>query len=71
MSFGNTFKNLGIIQEALIIALLITTVFAIFYFNFSLTLKITIAIVSFTITILVSTAGQLFTIQKETTKTQH
>ena len=70
MSFGNSLKSLGTIQEALVLGLMIVTMFAIFYFDFEITLKIGLAVLSFTIVMLISIASQLINIQKEAAKAQ-
>jgi len=70
VSFGNSLKSLGTIQEALVLGLMIVTMFAIFYFDFEITLKIGLAVLSFTIVMLISIASQLINIQKEAAKAQ-
>jgi len=70
VSFGNSLKSLGTVQEALVLGLMIATMFAIFYFDFGLTLKIGLAALSFIIIMLVSIASQLMNIQKEAIKAQ-
>ncbi|XHH08602.1 MAG: hypothetical protein ACFCUE_13685 [Candidatus Bathyarchaeia archaeon] len=70
MSFGNSLKSLGVVQEALVLGLMIVSMFAIFYFDFDLTLKIGIAVLAFVIILLASIASQLLNIQKEAAKAQ-
>ncbi len=68
MSFGNSLKSLGTVQEALVLGLMIVSMFALFYFDFDITLKIGIAVLAFTIILLASIASQLLNIQKEAAK---
>ncbi len=70
LSFGNSLKSLGVVQEALVLGLMIVSMFAIFYFDFDLTLKIGIAVLAFVIILLASIASQLLNIQKEAAKAQ-
>ena len=71
LSFGNSLKGLGFVQEVLTIGLMIVTVAALFYFDFDFKLKIGIVVLAFTIIVLTNIASQLFNIQKETaTKAQ-
>ena len=70
MSFGNALKSLGTVQEALVLGLMMVSMFALFYFDFDLTLKIGIAVLAFTIILLASIASQLLNIQKEAAKAQ-
>lgn len=59
MSFGNALKNLGVVQEALIIGLMIVTIFALFYLDLDLTYKVGIAALSFVIIFLSTLAAQI------------
>jgi hypothetical protein len=68
LSFGSSLKSLGIVQEALILGLMLVTMLALFYFDFDWSLKIGIAILSFSIVMLASIASQLLNIQKEAAK---
>jgi len=70
LSFGNALKSLGTVQEALVIGLMVVSMFAIFYFDIDLTLKIGLAVLAFTIILLASIASQLLNIQKEAAKAQ-
>ncbi|MGD6933427.1 MAG: hypothetical protein ACQCN5_04390 [Candidatus Bathyarchaeia archaeon] len=70
MSFGNSLKSLGAVQEALVLGLMVVSMFALFYFDFDVTLKIAIAVLAFTIILLASIASQLLNIQKEAAKAQ-
>lgn len=66
LSFGNSLKSLGRVQEALVFGLMFVTMVALFYFDFDFTLKIGVAILAFTIIMLISIASQLLSMQKET-----
>jgi hypothetical protein len=70
LSFGNSLKSLGTVQEALVLGLMIVSMFALFYFDIDLTLKIGIAVLAFAIILLASIASQLLNIQKEAAKAQ-
>lgn len=70
MSFGNSLKSLGTVQEALILGLMMVSMVALFYFDLDLTYKIGIAAIAFTIIILTSIASQLLNLQKEAAKAQ-
>ncbi len=59
MSFGNALKNLGVVQEALILGLMIITVFALFYLEIDLTYKLGIAALAFIIILLSTIAAQI------------
>ncbi len=70
MSFGNSLKSLGTVQEALILGLMIVSMFALFYFDIDFTYKIGIAAIAFAIILLTSIASQLLSMQKEAAKAQ-
>jgi len=70
LSFGNSLKSLGTVQEALVLGLMIASMFALFYFDFDLIIKIGIAVLAFTIILLVSIASQLLNLQKQAAKAQ-
>ncbi len=70
LSFGNSLKSLGVVQEALVLGLMVVSMFALFYFDFDITLKIGIAVLAFTIILLASIASQLINMQKEAAKAQ-
>jgi hypothetical protein len=70
VSFGDSLKNLGTVQEALVLGLMVVSMFAILYFDMDLTLKIGIAVLAFTVILLASIASQLLNIQKEAAKAQ-
>ncbi len=63
-------KVFGTIQEALILALMLVSAFAIFYLNIELTYKIAIAIFAFTIIFLATIANAILQQQKEARKQQ-
>ena len=65
MSFGNVLKSFGTVQEALVLGLMIVSVFALFYADIDLTYKIGIAVLVFTIVFLTSLASQLLRQEKE------
>jgi hypothetical protein len=66
MSFGTSQKIFSGIHEALILALMIATVFALFYFNISIIYKIGIAVIVFGIIFLSTLATQILRQEKET-----
>jgi hypothetical protein len=66
MSLGNSLKNLGGVQEILVLALMMVSMFALFYADISLTYKISIAIIAFAIIFLSTLAVQVLRQQKET-----
>jgi len=70
LSFGSSLKGFGRIQEALVLGLMCVIMFAIFYFDFDLPLKIGIAILAFAIIMLINITSQLLNIQKEIAKAQ-
>jgi hypothetical protein len=61
---------LGTIQEALVLGLMMVSMFALLYFDLDLSYKIGIAAIAFTIIILTSIASQLLNLQKEAAKAQ-
>jgi hypothetical protein len=68
VSFGNALKNFGVIQEALVLGLMVVSMFAIFYFDIDVGYKIGIAAIAFAVIILTSIASQLLNLQKEAAK---
>jgi len=64
MSFGP--KIFSGIQEALVLALMLVTVFALFYVNIDLTYKVGIAVIVFVVVFLITLATQMLRIEKET-----
>jgi hypothetical protein len=67
MSFGDSLKSFGTVQEALVIGMVVT-MFALFYVNIDLVYKIGIAALVFIIIVLVSIASQLLSLQKDAAK---
>ncbi|MCL1971351.1 MAG: hypothetical protein FWF66_07870 [Candidatus Bathyarchaeota archaeon] len=70
MSFGNSLKGLGIVQEALVLGVMIVSIFSILYFDFDWKVKIGITAIAIALFMLTSIAGQLLAIQKEVAKSQ-
>jgi uncharacterized membrane protein YqjE len=64
MSFGP--KIFSGIQEALVLALMLVTVFALFYVNIDLTYKVGIAVIVFAVVFLITLATQMLRMEKET-----
>ena len=69
LSFGNI-KVFNGIQEALVLALMLVSVLALFYVDMDITYKIGIAVIVFTIIFLVTLAATLLRQQKEIKQTQ-
>ena len=67
MSFGT--KVFSGVQEVLILALMIATVFALFYVNITLMYKVGIAAIVFSVIFLMTLATQILRQQKETQPT--
>jgi uncharacterized YccA/Bax inhibitor family protein len=67
MSFGT--KVFSGVQEVLILALMIATVFALFYVNIALMYKVGIAAIVFSVIFLMTLATQILRQQKETQPT--
>lgn len=65
MVLGNALKNLGIIQEALVLALMLVSIFALFYIDMGISYKIGIAIIVFTVIFLTTLATTILRQQKE------
>jgi len=63
MSFGP--KVFSGIQEMLVLALMLVSVFALFYVNMDITYKIGIAVIVFTVIFLTTLATQMLRQQKE------
>jgi len=70
LSFGNSLKGFGAVQELLVVVLMIVSMLAVFYFDFNWTLKIGIIALALIIVLLTSIASQLLNIQKEAAKAQ-
>jgi uncharacterized membrane protein YGL010W len=68
LSFGT--KAFSGIQEALVLALMLVTVFTLFYVNLDITYKIGIAAIVFTIIFLATLAATLLRQQKEIRQAQ-
>ena len=67
MSFG-TSKVFSGVQEALILALMLVSVFGILYINISIMYKVGLAAIVFTVIFLMTLATQILREQKETAK---
>ncbi len=67
MSFGNTTKMFGVVQEALILAMMLASFIAIFYVG-DLTFKIGVAAITFSVIFLMTLAVQILRQQKEVAK---
>lgn len=65
MSFGNSLKMFSGVQQALILALMMVSVFSLFYFDIDLTYKIGIGVFAFTVIFLMTLATQILRQQKE------
>lgn len=66
MSLGSLQKIFSGVQEALILALMIVTIFALLYINMDITYKIGVAVIVFSIIFLSTLATQILREQKET-----
>ena len=69
MSFGNL-KVFSGIQEALILALMLVTVLALFYVEMDVIYKVTLGVFAFTIIFLATLASAILKQQKELKETQ-
>ncbi|MDR2204079.1 MAG: hypothetical protein LBE76_07290 [Nitrososphaerota archaeon] len=63
-------RKLGAVQEVLVLGLMFVTIIALFYLDISLSLKVGLIVLSFTIVLLMSIASQLLSMQKEADKTR-
>ncbi len=70
VSFGNSLKSLGTVQEALVLGLMFVSLFALFYFDFDISYKIGIVVLTFVIIFLTTIASALIKQQKEIAKSQ-
>jgi len=70
VSFGNSLKSFGIVQEALIVGVMIVSIFSLLYFDFDWKVKIGITALAIALLMLTSIASQLLNIQKEVVKAQ-
>lgn len=72
MSFGNALKNFGVVQEALVLALMLVSILALFYIDMDMTYKIGIAVIAFAVVFLATLATSILRQEKETKQTaQH
>jgi protein-S-isoprenylcysteine O-methyltransferase Ste14 len=69
LSFGNM-KVFSGVQEALVLALMLVTILALFYVNMDITYKIGIAVIAFAIIFLATLAAALLRQQKEIKQAQ-
>jgi hypothetical protein len=65
MSLRTGLGNLSNVQEVLLLALMLVSVFALFFSDIDLTYKIGIAALAFSVIFLTSLAGQLLKQEKE------
>ena len=65
MSLGSGLKSLSRVQEILVLALMIVSVFAIFYSDMEFTYKIGVAVLAFSIIFLATLASQVLKQDKE------
>ena len=70
MSFGNAFKVFSGVQEALILALMLVFIVAVFYIDLDITYKIGIAVLVFSLIMLSGLATAYMQAQKESRKAQ-
>jgi predicted cation transporter len=66
MSFGT--KVFSGVQEVLVLALMLVSVFALFYFDISIMYKVGIAVIAFSVIFLITLATQILRQQKESKK---
>jgi predicted cation transporter len=67
MSFGT--KVFSGVQEVLVLALMLVSVFALFYVDISIMYKVGIAVIAFSVIFLMTLATQILRQQKETKQT--
>jgi len=65
MSLRLGFKNLSGVQEILVLALMLVSVFAIFYSDMEFTYKIGIAVLAFSVVFLTTLASQMLKQEKK------
>ncbi len=65
MSLGNSLKNFSGVQEILVLALMLVSIFAIFYADIALTYKVSIVVIAFSTIFLSTLAAQVLRQQKE------
>ncbi|MCW4023625.1 MAG: hypothetical protein NWF01_01140 [Candidatus Bathyarchaeota archaeon] len=68
MSFGTAMKNLGTIPEVLTLALLVSSIFALFYLDMSMEYRIGVTALVFAVAILSSITTQILRVLKEIKK---
>jgi hypothetical protein len=68
MSLRSGLGNLSGAQEVLVLALMIVSIFALFFSDIEFTYKIGIAVLAFSVIFLTSLASQLLKQEKETTQ---
>lgn len=71
MSLQNPLKDLGVVQEVLVIGLMFVMLFSIFFVDIDFTLKIGIVILSFIIIFLSTLATQILRQAKEAKNAQN
>jgi hypothetical protein len=69
MSFGNAMKNFGSVQEVLVLALMLVSVFALFYVDLDIMYKVGIGVLVFSVIFLTTLAAQILRQQKESKQT--
>lgn len=70
VSFGNSLKSLGIVQEVLVLGVMMVSIFSLLYFDFDLKVKIGIMVLAIALLVLTSVSSQLLNMQKEAAKAQ-
>jgi hypothetical protein len=70
VSFGNSLKSLGIVQEALVLGVMVVSIFSLLYFDFDWKVKIGITVLAIALLMLTSIASQLLKMQKEAVNAQ-
>jgi hypothetical protein len=58
MSFGNTLKNFGVVQEALMLALMLVSMVVLFYVDIDFSFKLGIIVLVFAVIFLATLANQ-------------
>jgi hypothetical protein len=65
MSFGNVMKNFSGVQEVFVLALMLVSVFALFYVDLDIMYKVGIGVLVFSVVFLMTLAAQILRQQKE------
>ncbi len=66
MSFGNAMRNFGVVEEALVLALMMVAMFAVFSVpEMDMTYRITIVVIAFVVVLLTTIATAILRQQKE------